>query len=189
GILRAGDPHIGPGQHVVDLLGEEETTDGRDQKGGDRLDEPPAQLDQVVHQGRLAGLDLLVLVFPAHAVRLVLSAGSACSADSGTTGPMPAAAASGSRRFAGVSALGSSPPAVFSTGSGATGPVAAPTTSVPRKPAATSGRGNPPSGAGSGGDNATGSLLAIAAVPVDPTSALAGLSVIEVSISLPMASM
>ena len=39
-IFRAGHPDIGPGQHVVDLLGEEETDDRGERERGDRLDEP-----------------------------------------------------------------------------------------------------------------------------------------------------
>src|SRR5262249_5962275 len=67
GVLRTGDPDIRPGQHVVDRLGEEETADEGDAEGDERLDQPRAQLDEVIQQRRLAGFDLLFLVFEAHA--------------------------------------------------------------------------------------------------------------------------
>jgi hypothetical protein len=66
GIFRTRHPHIGPGQHVVDLLGEEETDHGRKRERGDRLDQPAAQLDQVIHQRRLGRLDGLLFVLAAH---------------------------------------------------------------------------------------------------------------------------
>jgi hypothetical protein len=58
-IFRARDPDERPDQHVVDLLGEEEAEDERYAEGQQRLDQPRAQLDQVIHQRRLAGLDIL----------------------------------------------------------------------------------------------------------------------------------
>ena len=59
GVLRARDPDERPHQHVVDLFGEEETEDEGDAESEQRLDQPRAQLDQMVHQGRFAGLDIL----------------------------------------------------------------------------------------------------------------------------------
>ena len=56
----AGDPDERPHQHVVDLLGEEEAEDERNAKRQQRLDQPRAQLDQVIHQRRFAGLDVFV---------------------------------------------------------------------------------------------------------------------------------
>ena len=58
----AGDPDERPHQHVVDLLGEEEAEDEGNAEAEQRLDQPRAQLDQMVHQRRFAGLD----VFGAH---------------------------------------------------------------------------------------------------------------------------
>ena len=67
GILRARDPDERPGQHVVDRLGEEEADDEAMRERDQRLDQPRAQLDQVLHQRRLGRLDLLLVVFAAHA--------------------------------------------------------------------------------------------------------------------------
>ena len=53
-----GDPDERPDQHVVDLLGEEEAEDEGDAEAEQRLDQPRTQLDQVIHQWRLAGLDV-----------------------------------------------------------------------------------------------------------------------------------
>src|SRR5262249_23150943 len=67
GVFRTGDPDIGPGQDVVDGLGEEKAADEGDAEGQERLDQARAQLDQVLHQRRLGRLDLLLLVLAAHA--------------------------------------------------------------------------------------------------------------------------
>ena len=56
----ARDPDERPDQHVVDLLGEEEAEREHDAERDQRLDQPRAQLDQVLHQRRLGRLDLLV---------------------------------------------------------------------------------------------------------------------------------
>ena len=64
-LRRAGDPDVGPGEDVVDVPREEEADHHRQHEGRGRLDQPRAQLDQVVHQGRLGGLDLLLFVFAA----------------------------------------------------------------------------------------------------------------------------
>src|SRR6185437_13497989 len=80
GIIRARDPDIGPHQHVVDLLGEEEAKDEGNAEAEQSLDQPRAQLDQVIHQGRLAGLD----IFGAHDA-LASLATSAFTAPAGST--------------------------------------------------------------------------------------------------------
>ncbi len=67
GVLGARDPDERPGQHVVDGLGEEEADHEGDAERDDRLDQPRPQLDQVLHQRRLGGLDLLVFVLAGHA--------------------------------------------------------------------------------------------------------------------------
>src|SRR5262249_17152152 len=67
GVFRARNPHERPGQHVVDRLGEEEAADEGDGKGDERLDQPRAQLDQVLHQRRFGRLDFLLFVLAAHA--------------------------------------------------------------------------------------------------------------------------
>ena len=73
-IGSARDPDVRPGQHVVDLLGEEEADDHGDEKGRERLDQPRAQLDQVIHQRRLGRLNLLLFVVAGrHPVRPVPS--------------------------------------------------------------------------------------------------------------------
>src|SRR6185503_7121978 len=80
----------------VDVLGEDEAEREHHAEGGERLDQPRAQLDQVVHQGRFGGLDVLV----AHAALPALfCGGSSCTAPAGSA----AACASG----AGSAACGS----------------------------------------------------------------------------------
>ncbi len=58
----AGDPDERPDQHVVDLLGEEEAEDEGDAERQQRLDQARAQLDQMIDQRSLGGVD----VFLAH---------------------------------------------------------------------------------------------------------------------------
>src|SRR5262249_61562303 len=95
GVFHAGDPDVGPSEHVVDLAGEEEASHSSDGKRGKRLDEPRAQLDKMIHQGRLGGLDLLFFVFASHRT---LSAPS-CEETSAvaSTGAIPAPETSLSR--------------------------------------------------------------------------------------------
>src|SRR3954463_6729344 len=57
-VLGTRDPHERPDQHVVDLLGEEEAEDEGNAEAKERLDQPRTQLDQMVHQGSFAGLDI-----------------------------------------------------------------------------------------------------------------------------------
>src|SRR5208337_4162997 len=47
-------------QNIVDVLGEIEGDDEHHYEGGKRLDEPRAQLDQMIHQGRFRRLDISV---------------------------------------------------------------------------------------------------------------------------------
>src|ERR1700692_670692 len=101
-ILRTGDPDVRPGENVVDLLGKEEAADHRDDECGRRLDQPRPQLDQVVHQRRLGGLDLLLFVFVAHAGRSVLSGGAVSAAGSFLVASAPA----GSRSLPSPAATG-----------------------------------------------------------------------------------
>src|SRR5262249_47807090 len=88
-MLGPGDDHEGPDQNVVDLLGEEEADDERHEEGKQRLDQPAAQLDQVLEERRLGGLDVLV----GHAARPASLTGggagaaapfSSCAAAAGT---------------------------------------------------------------------------------------------------------
>src|SRR4029077_19374807 len=87
---------------IVDLLGEEEAADHGDDEGRRRLDQPRAQLDQVIHQRRLGGLDLLLFVFVAHAGRPVLSGGAVSAARSA----LPGSAAAGARSLCSIAATG-----------------------------------------------------------------------------------
>src|SRR5439155_766201 len=105
-----GDPDIRPGQHVVDLLGEEEAADERDRKRDQRLDQPRAQLDQMLDQRRLGGLD----VFVAHAVRLRSAGGGGAKSFSVTAG---AGSGSGSMGSAG-GVLAGSPTTASAGGAG-----------------------------------------------------------------------
>src|ERR1700691_6700060 len=98
------------------MPGEEEADHHRHRERRGRLDEPRTQLDQVVHQGRLGGLDFLVFVFAAHPLRSVLpgsaaaATGSAAAATGATvpaSGNAGAAVASG---FCSTAAFGSAVP-------------------------------------------------------------------------------
>src|SRR4051794_31988523 len=60
GVFRSSDPDERPYQHVVDLFGEEKTEDESYAESDQSLDQARAQLDQMIHQGRFAGLDILV---------------------------------------------------------------------------------------------------------------------------------
>src|SRR5262249_27613375 len=117
GVFRAGDPDVGPSEHVVDLAGEEEASHSSDGKRGKRLDEPRAQLDKMIHQGRLGGLDLLFFVFASHRT-LSAPSGEETSAVA-STGAMPApetsAAASpiGNSLLPGAAGLSGGLPASF----------------------------------------------------------------------------
>ena len=70
----AVNPLERPDQHIVDLLGEEETGDERHRERDQRLDQARAQLDQVLEQRRLGGFDFLFFVFASHAERPPASA-------------------------------------------------------------------------------------------------------------------
>ncbi|MNQ92759.1 hypothetical protein D3C85_1081930 [compost metagenome] len=50
--------HIGLDQEQIELIGHSETADEGHHEGHDAYQQPPAQLDQVIHQGRARGLDL-----------------------------------------------------------------------------------------------------------------------------------
>src|SRR6185437_16353844 len=74
--------HEGPHQHVVNLLGEHEADGEHHRESDQRLDQPRAQLDQVIHQRRFGGLDVLV----AHAAPSTLGLGGSRSRASSFTG-------------------------------------------------------------------------------------------------------
>src|SRR5580692_6813441 len=101
-ILRTCDPDVRPGQNVVDVLGEKVAKDHRHDESKDRLDQPRAQLDEVIHQRRLGGFDLLLFVVVAHAGRSVLS-GCAVSAAGSV---LAACAPAGSRSLCSTAATG-----------------------------------------------------------------------------------
>src|SRR5262249_19123193 len=97
--------------NVVDLLGEEEAEDEGHGKAEQRLDQPRTQLDQVIHQRRLAGLD----VFGAHDALASLGASTGGDVSCGAgwvsrtmpSGSGPAACVSASTKVCGVGAAGS----------------------------------------------------------------------------------
>src|SRR6185295_11209814 len=60
GIFRPRDPYERPDQNIVDILGEHEADREHHAERDQRLDQPRTQLDQVIHQGRLGRLDILV---------------------------------------------------------------------------------------------------------------------------------
>jgi len=49
-------------QHVVDLLAKKKQEDEGNAEGQQRLDQPRAQLDQMITSAALAGLDVLALM-------------------------------------------------------------------------------------------------------------------------------
>src|SRR5258705_13638348 len=81
-VFRPRHPHERPHQHIVDLLGKEEAEDEGDAESEQRLDQPRAQLDQVIHQRRFAGLD----IFVAHDALASLSISDAADAASRVPG-------------------------------------------------------------------------------------------------------
>src|SRR5262249_2679226 len=103
GVFRPRDPDVGPGQYVVDRLGEEEADGEGDGEGEQRLDQPRAQLDQVLHQRRFRRFDLLFLVLAVHAglpsglaASALAVAGSLGFADGAATSALDAIAGSAS---------------------------------------------------------------------------------------------
>src|SRR6266849_9516649 len=91
-ILGAHHPHIRPRQNIIDLLGKEKTADKRDAERHQRLDEPRTQLDQVVHQRRLAAFDVLVGHGLTPPSSLLLPSGRGGWAAGGVTGGAASAA-------------------------------------------------------------------------------------------------
>ena len=60
GLVGPHHAHEWPDQHIVNVVGEIKAHHEGDQKGDDGLDEPRAQLDQMLHQGRFGGFDVSV---------------------------------------------------------------------------------------------------------------------------------
>src|SRR4029077_11245233 len=81
-IFRPCHPDERPDQDVVDRLGEEEAEDECDAETEQRLYQARTQLDQMIEQWRLAGLD----VFGSHDALASLSASGATSSVSCATG-------------------------------------------------------------------------------------------------------
>src|SRR5205807_6174549 len=109
GVLRPRDPGEGLDQDVVDVPGEEEAADEGDAERDQGLDQPRAQLDQVIHQRRLGRLDLLLVLFPAHAglpsaseLPGAVLAGTGSVEEDGAFGSAPVLGASGGSDGAGV---------------------------------------------------------------------------------------
>src|SRR6185312_1796974 len=108
GVLRPRHQDEGPDQDVVDILGEDEAEREHHAEGEQRLDEPRAQLDQVLHQRGLGGLDVLVrhaaspARFGASAGGVSAGAGSA----SGGAGAKSALVTGGSGSGSGTSIAG-----------------------------------------------------------------------------------
>src|SRR5262245_60937723 len=59
--LGAGRELVGPEQEIVDVLGEEEADEEHREESNERLDQPRAQLDQMLDQGRLRRFDFVFL--------------------------------------------------------------------------------------------------------------------------------
>src|SRR5215208_3030432 len=104
-LVGARDPGIGPHQHVEDLRGKEEAQHEHGAEGEQRLDQPRTQLDQVLHERRFGGFNVLV----AHAALPASGLGS------GLTSLVPTATGSSAGAVAGVAAA-----AVSSAAGGAT---------------------------------------------------------------------
>ena len=100
-------PQIGQHQQVVDLLGEDEADRERDADGDERPDQPLAQLDEMIDERRLGGVDV-VLARPrvrtlddvAHAAPL--SGSSLFSAGGGSAGSLAGFIGSQCRRRRGA---------------------------------------------------------------------------------------
>src|SRR5690606_36686029 len=101
-IHRPGNPHERPDQHVVDQLGEEEAQHEHQRERDHGLDQTRSQLDQMLHQRSLRGLDILVR----HDAGLSASAGDNSAERGGSAGSGPAGPSSGAdvTRFDGPSA-------------------------------------------------------------------------------------
>ena len=74
-LFRPDHTHVGIGQDVVDVAREKEADEKGGEKGVERPDDASAQLDQVVHQRRLGGVDLVL----AHSAALLGAAGASGS--------------------------------------------------------------------------------------------------------------
>src|SRR6202020_3210568 len=75
-LLRAHHPHVRVGQHVVDRAGKVEADKKGGQEGVEGPDNTSSELDQMVHQRRLGGVDVLL----AHSAALLWAAGATGSA-------------------------------------------------------------------------------------------------------------
>src|SRR5208337_1140961 len=75
-LLRPDDAHVRLGQHVVDRAREIKADDEGGEKGVESSNEPGAQLNQVVHQRRLRGVDVLL----GHSAALGLASGASIGA-------------------------------------------------------------------------------------------------------------
>ena len=89
-LIRPDHPHIRVGEDVVDVAGKEEADDKGGEKRIERPDEASAQLDQVVHQRRLGGVDVVL----AHSAALLRAAGASGSASDAAWITAPAGSAS-----------------------------------------------------------------------------------------------
>src|SRR5580693_511279 len=94
-LLRPDDRHVGVGQHVVDGAGKVEADDKGGKKSVERPNDASAQLDQMVHQRRLGGVDVLL----AHSAALLRAAAASGSASvrtgaAASAGPDPVSAIS-----------------------------------------------------------------------------------------------
>src|SRR6185369_1016579 len=69
-FFRPNHAHIRPSQNVVDGAGEIEADDKGGQEGVERPNDASPELDQMVHQRRLGGVDLLL----AHSAALLRAA-------------------------------------------------------------------------------------------------------------------
>src|SRR5208282_5680874 len=92
-LFRPHHTHVGLGQHVVDRPGEIEANEKGGEKSVEGPDDPGAQLDQVVHQRRLCGVDVLL----AH------SAAPCLTADASASGGVPSASGAGCGAFSATS--------------------------------------------------------------------------------------
>src|SRR5581483_2874171 len=64
-IFGTRNPHERPDQPVINRLGKEEADDESNAKSEQRLDQARAQLDQMIHQRRSAGLDVILIAHDA----------------------------------------------------------------------------------------------------------------------------
>src|SRR5262249_49048816 len=143
-VLRPRYPFEREDQHAVDFAGEEKAHEEGEHEGDQRLDQPLAQLDQMLQQRRLGRLDLLFVFFGPRAHAALSPSGLGAGGWGAGAGAGAASTKSFASSGAGISGIGRSRETVWLSGDGLSGDTGA-------VPSATGSDGAVPSGVAAAG--------------------------------------